>query len=71
MAKYYYLKFMFICLKSILSSLFINDLLYFSEENRIKFSVEVEKVGRNHEEFIPYADLVLVSKVRLRTQLPE
>ncbi len=41
--------------------------LFFSEENRIKFSVEVEKVGRDHEEFIPYADLVLVSKVGLRT----
>eukprot|EP00088_Acartia_fossae_P023066 TRINITY_DN24131_c0_g1_i1.p1 TRINITY_DN24131_c0_g1~~TRINITY_DN24131_c0_g1_i1.p1 ORF type:complete len:322 (-),score=57.92 TRINITY_DN24131_c0_g1_i1:73-1011(-) len=31
-------------------------------EQKIRFSVEVEKVGRNHEDFIPFADLVLISK---------
>ena len=35
----------------------------FRSDNRPKFSVEVEKVGRGHEQFIPYADLVLISKV--------
>lgn len=40
-------------------------LFTFRSEGRIKFSVEVEKVGRNHKDFIPYADLVFISKVHL------
>jgi len=35
---------------------------YLRTENKVRFSVEVEKVGRGFEEFIPFADLVFVSK---------
>ena len=38
-------------------------LQYLKETNQVKFSVEVEKVNRGFEEFIPYADIVFVSKV--------
>jgi hypothetical protein len=31
--------------------------------NRFTVSVEVEKVGRNFEDFIPHADVVFISKV--------
>ena len=40
-------------------------LQYLKETNQVKFSVEVEKVNRGFEDFIPYANLVFVSKVRL------
>ena len=33
------------------------------QQDRVKVSVEVEKVGRNFEDFIPLADVVFVSKV--------
>ena len=33
-------------------------------EYLVKVSVEVEKVGRNFEDFIPLADVVFVSKVK-------
>ena len=35
-----------------------------------KFSVEVEKVNRGFEDFMPYADLVFVSKVLSRLVVP-
>lgn len=35
---------------------------YLKSSAKVPFSVEVEKVGRGFEEFIPHADLVLVSK---------
>merc|ERR1712141_145164 len=33
-------------------------------EYLVKVSIEVEKVGRNFEDFIPLADVVFVSKVK-------
>ena len=33
------------------------------QQDSVKVSVEVEKVGRNFEDFIPLADVVFVSKV--------
>ena len=39
-------------------------LKYLHEAKQTKFSVEVEKVGRGFEDFIPFADIVFVSKVR-------
>ena len=33
------------------------------QQDPVKVSVEVEKVGRNFEDFIPLADVVFVSKV--------
>ena len=36
-----------------------------------KFSVEVEKVNRGFEDFMPYADLVFVSKVLSRPVVPQ
>ena len=38
-------------------------LKYLKEKQLVKFSVEVEKVNRNFEDFIPYADIVFISKV--------
>ena len=38
-------------------------LKYLHEAKQTKFSVEVEKVGRGFEDFIPWADIVFVSKV--------
>ena len=38
-------------------------LKYLNQAKQTKFSVEVEKVGRGFEDFIPYADIVFVSKV--------
>ena len=38
-------------------------LKYLNEAKQTKFSVEVEKVGRGFEDFIPFADIVFVSKV--------
>ena len=38
-------------------------LKYLNQAKQIKFSVEVEKVGRGFEDFIPWADIVFVSKV--------
>ena len=38
-------------------------LKYLNEAKQTKFSVEVEKVGRGFEDFIPLADIVFVSKV--------
>ena len=38
---------------------------YLAKENSVRVSVEVEKVGRNFEDFIPLADVVFVSKVKL------
>jgi len=35
---------------------------YLAKENSVRVSVEVEKVGRNFEDFIPLADVVFVSK---------
>ena len=34
------------------------------QQDPVKVSVEVEKVGRNFEDFIPLADVVFVSKVK-------
>ena len=39
-------------------------LKYLNQAKQTKFSVEVEKVGRGFEDFIPWADIVFVSKVR-------
>ena len=39
-------------------------LKYLNQAKLTKFSVEVEKVGRGFEDFIPWADIVFVSKVR-------
>ena len=36
---------------------------YLAKQDSVKVSVEVEKVGRNFEDFIPLADVVFVSKV--------
>ena len=33
------------------------------QQDSVKVSVEVEKVGKNFEDFIPLADVVFVSKV--------
>lgn len=41
----------------------LDVLKYLSAANQTKFSVEVEKVNRGFEDFIPYADIVFVSKV--------
>ena len=35
-------------------------------KDSVKVSVEVEKVGRDFEDFIPLADVVFVSKVELQ-----
>ena len=37
-------------------------------QHSVKVSVEVEKVGRNFEDFIPMADVVFVSKVKPQNQ---
>ena len=37
-------------------------------QHSVKVSVEVEKVGRNFEDFIPLADVVFVSKVKPQNQ---
>ena len=37
---------------------------YLAKQDSVKVSVEVEKVGRNFEDFIPLADVVFVSKVK-------
>jgi len=37
-------------------------LQYLARERKVSFSVEVEKVGRGLEKFIPHADLVFISK---------
>ena len=36
---------------------------YLANQDFVKVSVEVEKVGRSFEDFIPLADVVFVSKV--------
>ena len=41
----------------------LDGLKYLSAANQTKSSVEVEKVNRGFEDFIPYADIVFVSKV--------
>ena len=33
------------------------------QEKKVKFSVEVEKVNRGFEDFIPFGDVVFISKV--------
>ena len=38
---------------------------YLANQDFIKVSVEVEKVGRSFEDFIPLADVVFVSKVKV------
>ena len=38
---------------------------YLAKQDSVKVSVEVEKVGRNFEDFIPLADVVFVSKVKV------
>ena len=40
-------------------------LQYLNKKKEVKFSVEVEKVNRGFEDFIPYGDVVFVSKVSL------
>ena len=40
-------------------------LQYLNKKREVKFSVEVEKVNRGFEDFIPYGDVVFVSKVSL------
>ena len=39
---------------------------YLAKQDSVKVSVEVEKVGRDFEDFIPLADVVFVSKVELQ-----
>ena len=39
-------------------------LQFLRDKEQVKFSVEVEKVGRGFEDFIPFPDLVLISKVK-------
>lgn len=36
---------------------------FLTNQDQVRFSVEVEKVGRGFEEFIQFPDLVLISKV--------
>ena len=38
-------------------------LAYLNQEKKVKFSVEVEKVNRGFEDFIPFGDVVFISKV--------
>ena len=42
----------------------IEILTFLTKQNTVKFSVEVEKVNRGFEEFIPFADVVFISKVK-------
>ena len=46
-------------------------LKYLNEAKQTRFSVEVEKVNRGFEDFIPYADLVFVSKVLSSPVVPQ
>ena len=39
-------------------------LTFLTKQTTVKFSVEVEKVNRGFEEFIPFADVVFISKVK-------
>ena len=41
----------------------LDILAYLNEEKKVKFSVEVEKVNRGFEDFIPFGDVVFISKV--------
>ena len=41
----------------------IQILEYLNEEKKVRFSVEVEKVKRGFEDFIPFGDVVFISKV--------
>ena len=38
-------------------------LSYLNQKKTVKFSVEIEKVNRGFEEFIPFGDVVFISKV--------
>ena len=38
-------------------------LKYLRDKKEVKFSVEVEKINRGFEDFIPFADIVFISKV--------
>ena len=41
----------------------LDILAYLDQEKKVKFSVEVEKVNRGFEDFIPFGDVVFISKV--------
>ena len=41
----------------------LDILAYLDQEKKVKFSVEVEKVNRGFEDFIPFGDGVIISKV--------
>ena len=41
----------------------IEALKYIKQSEKVRLSVEVEKVNRGFEEFIPHADVVFISKV--------
>ena len=43
----------------------IEALKYIKQSKKVKLSVEVEKVNRGFEEFIPHADVVFISKVKI------
>ena len=38
-------------------------LCYLNQQKTVKFSVEIEKINRGFEEFIPFGDVVFISKV--------
>ena len=46
----------------------LEALKFIKKSRKVKLSVEVEKVNRGFEEFIPYADVVFISKVYLSSK---
>ena len=44
---------------------------FLTNQDQVRFSVEVEKVGRGFEEFIQFPDLVLISKVNKKNHLED
>ena len=48
----------------------LDILAYLNQEKKVKFSVEVEKVNRGFEDFIPFGDVVFISKVLKSVILP-
>ena len=48
----------------------LDILSYLNQEKKVKFSVEVEKVNRGFEDFLPFGDVVFISKVFKSAILP-
>ena len=46
----------------------LEALKFIKKSRKVKLSVEVEKVNRGFEEFIPHADVVFISKVYLSSK---